>query len=233
MPSEETITDVSTTQAAADTDDTTKKSQEQTTTDLETSLSEEKPKDAGSGLPGGDDEGEQEKEEKPESEDKEDGAPEDYGDFDLSSAEDTGYQMNDDQLKAFSDLGKENGFSKEQMQNLLNFDIERFKAMEAERVQRDEEFIANRIAEDIKATRQQHGENYSARYKKNGQVYEKFFPEDLRKFLNDSGISSMPGFFNALHNISQTISEDVIVKGDGGGNDPSKRTLEDFFKKST
>lgn len=164
-----------------------------------------------SGLPGGDGEETPDTETDNESSDTEQkGAPESYEDFDISLGEDIGYSLTDDQKESFIALGKENGFTQEQMNKLVAFDIERARAT----MESNNKFIEDYKAEGIKATRKEHGDKYASLHKKIGGVYQKFFDEEFRKSLNDMGISSQPGFFNALNKISSVLSEDVTVPGD-------------------
>jgi hypothetical protein len=177
------------------------------------------------GLPGDDDkDSDKEKETSTENELK--GAPEAYADFDISAGEEIGYSFTEEQTEAFKAFGKENNLDDKQMAGIVNFDIAREKM----RAEANNKLVADMKTDGVKASRQKHGEKYSAMHAKNAQVYNKFFDEDTRTKLNDYGVSSMPGFFDALNAISSVLSEDVIVPGDAGGNDPSSRKLEDFFK---
>jgi hypothetical protein len=156
------------------------------------------------------------------------GAPEKYEAFDVSEGKDMDipYAINEEQFAALTEIGKKRGLSQEALQDIVNLDISRSKA-DAER---DNQIVADYKADGIKASRKEHGEKYSERHAKNSQVYQKLVPEvETRKKLNDMGTSSQPWFYNLLHRVSQMISEDVTVPNDGG-NDPSKRTLEDFFR---
>jgi hypothetical protein len=150
------------------------------------------------------------------------GAPEAYAEFDLSAGKDIDYKMSDSQKEEFIKFGKEQGFDDAKMASLINFDIERNKALAEENAQ----FVKTYGEEGLAASRKEHGEKFAALHAKNGQVYNKFFPEEARKTLNDMGISSQPWFFNALKSISAVMSEDTTVPGDGGA---TEKTLRDTF----
>jgi len=153
------------------------------------------------------------------------GAPEEYAPFDISAGEDIGYELSDDQKEAFIAFGKDNNLSDKQMAGVINFDIARQKAT----LEANEAFLKDQQVEHIKEIRKKYGDKYAETHKKNAQVYEKFFSEDIRRVLN-SYVSVMPGFFDALTSISSALSEDTFIPSESSGDDPSNRTLEDFFK---
>lgn len=153
------------------------------------------------------------------------GAPEKYEAFDISAGEDIGYTLTDAQREKFEKFGQDNKLTQETMNALVQFDIERARELNAS----NDQFIKDYLETGIKETRKLYGEKYAEQYAKNGKVFNKFFPEEARKNLNDSGISGQPWFAQILQNIGNAISEDVTVPNEGG-KDPSERTLEDFFK---
>lgn len=233
MPKEINDDGGTTIQAKTDTVDTTKAEE---TPVVETPANDlpgdEKGKEdkADVGLPGGEEQKDDPKDEDPEGTSEEDekltGAPEEYGDFDISAGEETGYVISDEQTKAFTDMARDLNLTKEQAQKLLSFDIDRHKEVSTVNAKTIEDYKVD----GLQASRKEHGDKFKALYSKNSQVYAKFFSEDARITLNDMGISSQPWFFNALKAFSSVLSEDVMVPSDSGANDPSKRTLEEYFK---
>lgn len=207
-------------------DSTTTQPEGDTVDATETAAPEATPAPETHGLPGVDDTQEAGDTDQPDEEATETtGAPEKYETFDISEGKDSGYAMSEEQHEAFSEISKGLGLTQEQAQELVKFDIERNKAM----VEQNEKFVADYKADGIKASRKEHGEKYSERYAKNNQIYQKLVPnEDDRKQLNDVGTSSQPWFYNMLHGVSEMVSEDVIVRGDGG-NDKRNNTLKDMF----
>jgi hypothetical protein len=236
--------DVSTTQGNTDAPDTstaleeslsTQDTSKDTASDTSTDDSkeslpgdEEKADTNKADLPGDDDKSSDEEKETS-TEEEQTGAPEKYEPFDVSAGEELGYSFTEEQAEAFGEIARDLNLSQEQANKLVAFDIERVKAT----AEANNKLVADMKADGIKASRQKHGEKYSEIHAKNAQVYNKFFDEETRTKFNDYGVSAMPGFFDALNAISLVLSEDVMVPGDSGAADPSKNTLEDFFKKKT
>jgi hypothetical protein len=167
------------------------------------------------GLPGGEESAEAQpgEEEIPETEEaagKLLGAPETYGEFDLSSGKDIDYKFSDEQKEAFIVFGKDYNLDDKQMNAIVAFDIARQKEFIAE----NDKFVESYKSDGVEASRKEHGDKYAALYGKNKLTYDKFFGEEAQKSLNDMGISSQPWFFNALSGMSAVLSEDVTVPGD-------------------
>lgn len=170
------------------------------------------------GLPGDEKDSETDEVDENKDDDKE---PEDYGEFDFSKGKDIEYDMTEEELSEYIEFAKENKLTKEQAQAIIDFDIIREKEIIALRKKELDE----QISASIKQSRKEHGEKYSTMHKKNNIVYNKLFDKETRAILNASGISVLPGFFNALNYVSEKISEDTFVNSDRTIKDRSKRTL--------
>jgi hypothetical protein len=166
------------------------------------------------------------------------GAPETYGDFDLSAGEDIGYAINDEQKEEFVAFGKENDLSDKQMQNILNLHIQREKQANEARDANNSKMIDDYKKDGLQKSLKTYGDKYATMVKRNAVTYDKIFSvpmqgeegRTLKDHFNDIGVSQQPEFFEVLNIISSMISEDATIPGAGGGHDTRKDTLETFFK---
>jgi hypothetical protein len=169
-----------------------------------------------------------ERENESESETEAKGAPDDYGDFEVLD----GYEIPEENYKQFTEFGKKQGFSKDQMQAILNYDMDRSKAAleaNANKTVADKEAHANKIAGYIEALKKQHGVNLKEVSIIADRAFNLYFHKDIRKELVDAGLSKHPALFNALHDIGKTISEDSIITGDTKVKGKNEGGIKSFF----
>jgi hypothetical protein len=151
------------------------------------------------------------------------GAPEEYGDFDISAGKEINYQLSDEQKAAFGELAKSLNLTQEQAQSLVAFDI----AKNQQSIASQEAFAKSYQDDGLAAQRKEYGEKYDEQHAKNDKVFKKFFDEPTRAFLNDSGISSQLGFANGLKAMAAALSEDTTVPPDG--NNKKNESLSSMF----
>jgi hypothetical protein len=153
-------------------------------------------------------------------------APEDYGEFTVKE----GQTLDKKALEKFIPIAKKLGLSKEKAQELVELQADIVTDHDNESLEafkRQQEEWTDEIKKDSVLGGNKHKEAMSFVAK----ARDKFFDKEDSKFFDKTGFGNYPGFVRALYKIGKAISEDVLVPPDTKVDDPSKRTLEDFFTK--
>lgn len=113
-------------------------------------------------------------------------------------------------IEDISSYAKEKGLSNEQAQELVN---DRNNAITGfvEREQAKLKDMSNKWAEEVAKDKEIGGDALPKNAELAKRVLEKFFPEDVRKFLNDSGFGNHPGLVRGFVRLAKQMSEDQLV----------------------
>lgn len=153
-------------------------------------------------------------------EEKPEGAPEDYGDFELGE----GVEIVPELMNKAKGLFKELNLTKKQAQKLVGVQTEAVQTM----VKTIQDNWTKQVSEWETETIKELGADYKKKLARAAKVRDRFFDDDLKKLFDESGFGNNPALIRAMIKIEETISEDVPPNGrPGSGN--KKDFLDDLY----
>jgi hypothetical protein len=153
-------------------------------------------------------------------EEKSEGAPEDYGDFEMGE----GVEIVPELMDKAKGLFKELNLTKEQAQKLVGVQTEAVQTM----VKTLQDNWTKQVSEWETETIKELGADYKKELACAAKVRDRFFDDDLKKLVDESGLGNNPALVRAMIKIGKTISEDVPPNGrPGSGN--KKDFLDDLY----
>ena len=159
-------------------------------------------------------------EQKPDDQDKPQGAPEKY-----EFAMPEGVQMDEAGMKAFSDVAKELNLPQEAAQKILD-------KMLPTVAQRQTEVLSqakNDWAEGSKVDKEFGGDKFTENLSVAKKALDQFGTPELRSLLNESGLGNHPEIIRAFFRAGKAISEDRFVAGSAGGQAATRDAAKSLY----
>lgn len=156
-----------------------------------------------------------------EEDDSEDGATEKY---ELKRKKDS--LLNDDQLEEIEAYAKQQGFSNDQAQALLERE-EKLLSGYKKTIENDFEKQVEQWLDDVKNDKEIGGDNFDKNIKTAEQMLKQYSTKEFRKALSESGFGNHPELVRTFVRISEAMTEDTF---EGNSNSQSaKPSMADKF----
>jgi len=123
--------------------------------------------------------------------------------------------MQKQSLEAFRKEAMDYGLTKEQFKKLVAKGLEQNKAFWDRRKAEETEAKTKKDAEakkGIEDLQAEWGNKFKENIEKAKKTMQNIFPSSFGKFLEDSGLGNAPDMVRAMVRLSESISEDVLVK---------------------
>lgn len=130
-----------------------------------------------------------------------------------------------DQVEEIETFAKQQGFSNDQAQELLNRE-EKLLSGYKETLHQEFEEKTSQWLEDIKSDKQLGGDNYKKNIATATRVVDRFATDDFKKALNESGFGNHPELVRTFVKIGNAMSEDSFEPNAQPRND---KPIEDVF----
>lgn len=132
-----------------------------------------------------------------------------------------------DQVEEIEAFSKQQGFSNDQAQELLNRE-EKLLTGYKETLHEEFEQKTKQWLEDIKADKQLGGDNFKKNIEQAKRVVDRFATQEFKNALNESGFGNHPELVRTFVKIGEAMSEDTYEKN-SADQQPAKKTMADKF----
>lgn len=151
------------------------------------------------------------------------GVPESADKYELKADElPEGVSLDDATIEGFKQLAFEMGLSPGQAQALLDFDIKRNEAT----YKSLKEWQRQEAEEGVKLLKEKHGEKFNEKLVHALRIIRKIGGEELEQEINENQ-GNNPNLINFIMEISQSFTEDGVVKGASAAGE--KGSLEELY----
>lgn len=133
--------------------------------------------------------------------------------------------LSNDQVQEIEAYARQQGFSNDQAQALLNRE-EKLLSAYKESLHTEFEATANKWTEDLKSDKEIGGDNFSKSVKIAERVIDRFATESFKKSLNETGFGNHPELVRTFVKIGQAMAEDTFEPSKGG---TKQKSIEDVF----
>ena len=133
--------------------------------------------------------------------------------------------LSNDQLKEIEAYARQQGFSNDQAQALLNRE-EKLLSAYKESLHSEFEATAKKWTEDLKSDKEIGGDNFSKSVEIAKRVVDRFATESFKKSLNETGFGNHPELVRTFVKIGHAMSEDTFEPSKGG---TKEKSIEDVF----
>jgi len=133
-----------------------------------------------------------------------------------------------DQVEKIETFAKQQGFSNDQAQELLNRE-EKLLSGYKETLHQEFEEKTSQWLEDIKADKQLGGDNYTKNIETAKRVVDRFATDDFKKALNESGFGNHPELVRTFVKIGNAMSEDSFEPNTAQRLSQDKPTEDVFY----
>lgn len=133
--------------------------------------------------------------------------------------------LSKDQVKEIEAYARQQGFSNDQAQALLNREQKLLSAYK-ESLHTEFEATAKKWTEDLKSDKEIGGDNFSKSVEIAKRVVDRFATESFKKSLNETGFGNHPELVRTFVKIGHAMSEDTFEPSKGG---TKNKSIEDVF----
>jgi len=143
--------------------------------------------------------------------------PEKPEDYEITVPE--GADLDDGAVSQFKSLAHELGIAPETAQKLIDFDVERSKAL----AESYETAVNKELSAAETALKSEWGNDYDANLKDANKAVKQFGGDDFVKFLADSGMGRNPMVVKVFYAIGKALNEDTPPSPDKGPTDKRQK----------
>ena len=130
-----------------------------------------------------------------------------------------GYEITEEAFKSFSKLAGEMGLSQQDAQALVDFQVNTEKSREE-----SAKVYRQSLLEKAKADKEIGGANFDKSVATAVKAVEKFGGQELKDYLNETGLGNDLRVIKAFKKIGELISEDGVFNGKGAEDNDVART---------
>lgn len=140
--------------------------------------------------------------------DKDSGAPENYGDFELPE----GMELDEKAMEQFVPIAKELDLSQEQAQKLVTLYSNQIKA-QVDMQEETYSTIRNDWVKEVKADKEIGGEKFNENVATAREAVKTFGSDELTDMLNTTGLGDHPAVVKFFYKVGKAMKDDSIVHG--------------------
>lgn len=134
--------------------------------------------------------------------------------------------LNNDQIKEIEAYARQQGFSNDQAQDLLNRE-QKLLSNYKESLHFEFEEKAKEWVNSIKSDKEIGGENFTKNMETAKRVLDRFSTDEFKKTLNESGFGNHPELVRIFVKIGNAMSEDTFISTKSGVQ--AKKSIEEIF----